>query len=78
MRYLRFLRERFGDDPVRVFAAYNAGEGAVERYGGVPPYRETRDYVKKVFGRLGVDMPATPASAPGPALTRVAAAGTSR
>ena len=78
VRYLRFLRERFGDDPVRVFAAYNAGEGAVERYGGVPPYRETRDYVKKVFGRLGVDMPATPASAPGPALTRVAAAGTSR
>lgn len=78
VRYLRFLRDRFGDDPVRVFAAYNAGEGAVERYGGVPPYRETRDYVKKVFGRLGVEMPAAPASITSPAATRVAAAGTSR
>jgi soluble lytic murein transglycosylase-like protein len=73
VRYLAFLRARFADDATRVFAAYNAGEGAVERHGGVPPYRETRDYVKKVFRHLGVEAPA-----PGPAAagTAVAAAGT--
>src|SRR6185436_12611301 len=40
-RYLKWLADRFGQDPVRVLAAYNAGEGAVLRYGGVPPFRET-------------------------------------
>jgi hypothetical protein len=52
-RYLRFLVDRFGNDPVRVFAAYNAGEHAVERYGGLPPYRETQDYVRRVLTVLG-------------------------
>jgi hypothetical protein len=52
-RYLRFLLDRFGEDPVRVFAAYNAGEHAVERYGGIPPYRETQDYVRRVLAVLG-------------------------
>lgn len=33
-------------------AAYNAGEGAVERYGGVPPYRETENYVKRILSRV--------------------------
>jgi soluble lytic murein transglycosylase-like protein len=46
-RYLKHLQEQF-DDPVMVLAAYNAGPGTVRVYGGVPPYRETRDYVKKV------------------------------
>lgn len=46
-RYLRHLQGQF-DDPVKVLAAYNAGPGTVRVYGGVPPYRETRDYVKKV------------------------------
>lgn len=46
-RYLRHLNEQF-DDPVMVLAAYNAGPARVRSYGGVPPYRETRDYVKKV------------------------------
>ena len=77
VRYLRFLRDRFRDDPVRVFAAYNAGEGAVERYGGVPPYRETRDYVKKVFRHLGVELPAVPAVAPAAVPARIVVAGTS-
>jgi soluble lytic murein transglycosylase-like protein len=53
--YLRFLADRFPGVPVRVLAAYNAGEGAVARYGGVPPYRETRDYVRKIVRLLGID-----------------------
>jgi soluble lytic murein transglycosylase-like protein len=54
-RYLKWLSDRFGHDPVRVLAAYNAGEGAVQRYGGVPPYRETRNYVQRIFSMLGLD-----------------------
>src|SRR5258708_24428727 len=52
-RYLRWLVDRFGDDPLRVLAAYNAGEGAVDRFGGVPPFAETRGYVQKIFAILG-------------------------
>jgi soluble lytic murein transglycosylase-like protein len=52
-RYLRWLVDRFGDDPIRVLAAYNAGEGAVERFGGVPPFAETRGYVQRIFAQLG-------------------------
>ena len=48
--YLAQLAERFGETRADlVLAAYNAGENAVEEYGGVPPYRETRDYVKRVL-----------------------------
>jgi soluble lytic murein transglycosylase-like protein len=47
-RYLRWLLDRFGGDVPRALAGYNAGEGAVERYGGIPPYRETRNYVTTV------------------------------
>ena len=56
-RYLRFLVDRFEGDAVRVFAAYNAGERAVERYGGIPPYRETQDYVRRVLAALGAPTP---------------------
>lgn len=49
VRYLSFLRGLYRDDLQRVLAAYNAGEGAVKRYGGVPPYRETMTYVKRAL-----------------------------
>jgi len=49
VRYLHWLMERFDNDVVLVLAGYNAGEGAVDRNGGVPPFAETRDYVPKVL-----------------------------
>jgi soluble lytic murein transglycosylase-like protein len=47
--YLDWLMEEFGRDPILVLAAYNAGEGAVQRAGGVPDYEETRNYVPRVL-----------------------------
>jgi hypothetical protein len=49
---MRDLLRRFGSVPLAL-AAYNAGAGAVERYGGIPPYAETRAYVAKILGLLG-------------------------
>ncbi len=54
-RYLSWLKGRFDGDLPRVLAAYNAGEGTVDRYGGVPPYRETRGYLRRIYGELGLD-----------------------
>jgi soluble lytic murein transglycosylase-like protein len=48
-RYLRGLLDRFGGDARLAVAAYNAGPGAVEKYGDVPPYAETRSYVQNVL-----------------------------
>ena len=49
VKYLDWLMGEFGADPMLVLAGYNAGEGAVKKHGGVPPYSETRDYVPKVL-----------------------------
>jgi hypothetical protein len=48
VRYLAYLIELFGDMP-RTLAAYNAGEGAVMKYGGIPPYQETSTYVVRAM-----------------------------
>jgi soluble lytic murein transglycosylase-like protein len=47
--FLRQQLDSFGGDVQKALAAYNAGPGAVQRYGGVPPYGETQDYVRKVM-----------------------------
>ena len=48
-KYLRQQLDKFGGDPAKALAAYNAGPGAVQRYGGVPPFAETQNYVRKVL-----------------------------
>ena len=53
LAYLRWLQHYYAGDTVRVLAAYNAGEKAVDRYGGIPPYQETMLYVARVLGYSG-------------------------
>ena len=68
-RHLRRLLDRFGELPLAL-AAYNAGAATVERYGGIPPYRETQGYVRAVLARFCPPVTGPPAglmepSAPG-------------
>ncbi len=53
IKYLKFLLDRFDVDVSLALAAYNAGETAVERFGGIPPYAETRNYVQAVLKLAG-------------------------
>ena len=50
-KYLSYLNQRFDGNLTKTIAAYNAGEGNVRRYNGVPPFRETRSYVNRVLSR---------------------------
>jgi soluble lytic murein transglycosylase-like protein len=52
VKYLKFLLDYYQNDYVRTIAAYNAGEAAVDKYNGVPPYSETRNYVYRVAQNL--------------------------
>jgi soluble lytic murein transglycosylase-like protein len=52
VKYLKFLLDYYQNDYVRAIAAYNAGEAAVDKYNGIPPYNETRDYVSRVAQNL--------------------------
>ena len=63
-RYLRILLDTYGDDVSLSAAAYNAGEGAVARYSGIPPFPETRNYVRKVNALLSGAVDALPSAAP--------------
>ena len=53
MAYLRWLLDHFDGDLKLALAGYNAGEKAVERHGGIPPYAETQAYVKRIISRIG-------------------------
>ncbi len=66
-QYLRILLDQFGGDVALALAAYNAGPKAVLRYGGIPPYRETRGYVQKVQDQVGAGF-----SAPAPSSSAAA------
>ncbi len=52
-KYLKWLLKRFNGDVTLALAGYNAGEGAVDKYKGVPPYNETQNYVKKIVTNYG-------------------------
>jgi hypothetical protein len=74
-KYLKYLHERFDGNETKMIAAYNAGEGNVKRFGGVPPFKETRKYLTKVRGyeqeylnrvdnRIADNSASTPAATP--------------
>jgi Transglycosylase SLT domain len=67
--FLNYLRNRFANNPnlqrlPALLSAYNAGPGAVEKYGGIPPYAETNRYVRRVIERYANNLSAQTAVAP--------------
>jgi hypothetical protein len=54
-RHYRKLLDQYEGNHARALAAYNAGEGAVQQYGGVPPYAETHGYIRKILGQEALD-----------------------
>lgn len=54
IRHLKYLYKKYNQNLPIVLAAYNAGESAVKKYNGVPPYKETRNYIKKVKKFMGL------------------------
>lgn len=65
-RFLRFLLDRYQNDLPLALSAYNAGPGAVERHGGIPPFAETRDYVSAILRALGQFVPKGAPAPPSP------------
>lgn len=76
VKYLKHLQQKFQDDRLAL-AAYNAGEGAVLRYGNIPPYRETEQYVYQVGKNYGEALRRKSQAAPGSVSNHAAAGGAS-
>ncbi len=64
VRHLKHLYEKYSGNLPLTLAAYNAGEEAVSKYGGVPPYRETQNYVRRVLSMMGLSAPSAAATRP--------------
>ena len=56
-KYFRKMLDRFGNDPEKALAAYNAGPGNVEKYNGIPPFKETQNYVSRIMNNLKSSSP---------------------